>query len=302
MEGLWPPLLEVYSRAIQHYGARSLSSLVFAQLLQILIVKAAAAQGWTGFAAFTSEALLGNHHLVFLPLPIILASASAGLVVVVLCALQGWTRVASAFRRQVDRRSWLLSLPRTEDVAALPSRKRQLVPVIALLLAVATIIPYQGAVLILFLVHALSTSAAVPISPIEFDSTSSGASTSGPDAALLSRSNLYTSVLCLLLSLLPVNAPVLVVWARDLLANWRRPFVGDHNTLRVVGVIAVVVACEGGRFLVPSRHDHTAVRVLESALWTLSVFAIAFGSRHLYRVYDLANVALFVLAGLLWTA
>lgn len=46
----------------------------------------------------------------------------------------------------------------------------------------------------------------------------------------------------------------------------------------------------------------TAVRVLESALWTLSVFAIAFGSRHLYRVYDLANVALFVLAGLLWTA
>lgn len=133
-----------------------------------------------------------------------------------------------------------------------------------MLLAVATLIPFQGAVLILYLVHALSTLAA---SPVDRFRDSSGArpaahtpSTLAPDAATASRANLYASVLGLLLWLLPVNAPVLVVWVRDLLANWRQPFVGDHNVLRVVGVVAVVVACEGGRFLTPARRDQCAQR------------------------------------------
>jgi glycosylphosphatidylinositol deacylase len=117
----------------------------------------------------------------------------------------------------------------------------------ALLLAVSTLIPYQGAVLILFLVHALSTLAARPVA--------SPSSVAILDTAAISRFNLYSSIFGFLLWLLPVNAPVLVVWARDLLANWRQPFVGDHNVLRVVGIVAVVVACEGGRSLSPARRD-----------------------------------------------
>jgi hypothetical protein len=39
--------------------------------------------------------------------------------------------------------------------------------------------------------------------------------------------------------------------------------------------------------------------MLEGAFWTLSAFAFAFGSRYLYRAYDLANVSLAILAGLL---
>jgi hypothetical protein len=42
--------------------------------------------------------------------------------------------------------------------------------------------------------------------------------------------------------------------------------------------------------------------MLEGAFWTLSAFAFAFGSRYLYRAYDLANVSLAILAGLLWIA
>jgi hypothetical protein len=110
--GTWPPLLEVYSSGIQLYGLRSLGILTMAQLLQMITVQYAAAQGWTRLAALASEALLGNHHLIFLALPAVLVSATAGLVVVVLSALQGWTRIASDIGRLVDRRGLLLSLPK----------------------------------------------------------------------------------------------------------------------------------------------------------------------------------------------
>lgn len=130
-----------------------------------------------------------------------------------------------------------------------------------LLLAVATIIPYQGAVLILFLVHALSTLAAQPPPPAPLSAAATRPSASPTPASLTSaapasRASQYVSVLALVLcGLLPTSAPVLAVWARDVLADWREPFTGDHNVLRVVGVVGTVAACEGGRFLAPDRKD-----------------------------------------------
>ena len=100
-----------------------------------------------------------------------------------------------------------------------------------LLLLVATFVPYQLAFLVSYLIHSLSTLSSLR------SATSS------------SRSNLYTSVLYLLLWLLPVNAPVLVVWVRNLQANWTEPFGGDHNVLDIAGILVLVEMLSGGRTL-----------------------------------------------------
>lgn len=112
-----------------------------------------------------------------------------------------------------------------------PFRRRELIPILLLLALVATFVPYQLAFLVSYLIHSLSTLSALrtPNSPC--------------------RSNLYMSVLYLLLWLLPVNAPVLVVWVRNLQANWTEPFGGDHNVLDITGVLVMVEMFSGGRSL-----------------------------------------------------
>lgn len=110
--GTWPPLLESLSLAIKSHGVHLLGALTLVQLVQLFAVRLASSHGWTHAAALASEALLGNHHAVLLLLPAALASAIAGLVVIVLAALAGWVRIGSACGRYVDRRGWLFALPR----------------------------------------------------------------------------------------------------------------------------------------------------------------------------------------------
>lgn len=96
----------------------------------------------------------------------------------------------------------------------------------------ATFIPYQLAFLASYLIHSLST-----------------LSSARTSSTLPFRANLYSSVLFFLLWLLPLNAPVLVVWVRNLQVNWMEPFGGDHNVLDIVGVLLLVEMFSGGRSL-----------------------------------------------------
>lgn len=45
------------------------------------------------------------------------------------------------------------------------------------------------------------------------------------------------SGLVLLLTGLPVNGSILVVWVRNLAARWNHPFASDHNIFHCVGVV-----------------------------------------------------------------
>jgi len=66
-----------------------------------------------------------------------------------------------------------------------------------------------------------------------------------------SRYNLMSTLALLLVVLIPFNAPVLAVWGRNIWADWRNPFPGDWDTMRILPLLALVWLCVSGRPIRP---------------------------------------------------
>jgi hypothetical protein len=70
------------------------------------------------------------------------------------------------------------------------------------------------------------------------------------DSFAASREAQHLLLLNIMAWLLPLKAPVLVVWVRNLLVGWRAPLGGaDHNPLRVAAVLLLVQVVSSGRVL-----------------------------------------------------
>lgn len=142
------------------------------------------------------------------------------------------------------------SLADTPDTLPL----QRVLTIIVLLLLVLFFAPYQFAYLVIVLVHLFSTirclvlaQEAAPASP-----NSAGPSSAVTAAAarrLWDRYHYAFSVLFVLVTLLPINALILVVWVRNLAVGWLAPFSSDHNVLMVVGFLANVEALHSGKML-----------------------------------------------------
>ncbi|KAL7417647.1 PGAP1-like protein-domain-containing protein [Mrakia frigida] len=280
--GSFPAFQDTFSETIWTFHIVLPAGLIALSAVQSILVRALACSSPTTSAWFAGL-LLGNHHLFFLPLPAISAVVITGLASLLLGVQRGALAVGGWILSVVDRKGTILKLHSPTDPR--PSfRPRNLLPIFILLGLVATFIPYQLAFLVSYLIHSLST----------LSSTRSA-------STIPSRTNLYSSVLFLLLWLLPLNAPVLVVWVRNLQVNWMEPFGGDHNVLDIVGILLLVEMFSGGRSLEESSKGRRRIRVLEFSFYALSFASFVFGSRYIHRVYDLANLSLSLVAASLVT-
>jgi hypothetical protein len=66
-----------------------------------------------------------------------------------------------------------------------------------------------------------------------------------------SRYNLMSTLALLLVVLIPFNAPVLAVWGRNIWADWRNPFPGDWDIIRISPLLTLVWLCVSGRAVKP---------------------------------------------------
>ena len=66
-----------------------------------------------------------------------------------------------------------------------------------------------------------------------------------------SRYNLMSTLALLMVVLIPFNAPVLAVWGRNIWADWRNPFPGDWDTIRILPLLTLVWLCVSGRPIRP---------------------------------------------------
>jgi hypothetical protein len=66
-----------------------------------------------------------------------------------------------------------------------------------------------------------------------------------------SRYNLMSTLALLLVVLIPFNAPVLAVWGRNIWADWRNPFPGDWDAIRILPLLTLVWLCVSGRPIKP---------------------------------------------------
>lgn len=105
---------------------------------------------------------------------------------------------------------------------------RRNMTIAVLLLLVVTIIPYQFAYAVLCLVQAVTCIRAIKTAQ---------ESQTPPSYHFY---NYAHSMLILMLWILPINAPVLVVWIHNLTVHWMTPFSTHHNLLSVLGYILLV--------------------------------------------------------------
>ncbi|GAA5902278.1 hypothetical protein JCM6882_000490 [Rhodosporidiobolus microsporus] len=260
-------------------------------------------------SAWVATALLGNEGAVWAWVAPVLVLAGVGVVVVEWAAVSLLVTGLAGAMRVLQKRGWM-SFHESRETLPL----QRILTIVALLLTVLIFAPYQFAYLVLVLVHLWTTIRsllvaweATPSPPPSASSTSSAPSTTPPSTAITPQStraawsayHFSLSLLLLLLTLLPVNALILVVWVRNLAVGWLAPFSSDHNVLMLVGYLAVVESAQGGRMVLrPAKGGAgSPASILTTALLLLpAAFSLLYGIRSAHTMYPLTNVAMFWLA------
>lgn len=178
----------------------------------------------------------------------------------------------------------------------------------------------------LFLVHFLTTirlhgssrepSTYEPLARREDEPTSATRDVaSGSD--IQDRYHFSFSILFLILSILPLNALILVVWVRNLAVGSFAPFSSDHHVLSIFGFMALVEALHSGKMIPRTTHASAYVysrrqvfiftrvetltallirrhRRLSRATWfsvgATVAYSLVYGIRRAYGVYTLENI------------
>ena len=106
-----------------------------------------------------------------------------------------------------------------------------------LILMVVTVIPYQFAYMVLCVVQIATCVRALK---------TARESQSAPSCNFY---NYTHSMLVLMLWILPINMPILIVWAHNLAVHWLTPFSTHHNLLAVLGYILLVEMMSTGNMI-----------------------------------------------------
>lgn len=238
-------------------------------------------------------------------------------------------RKSSTSLRADEVYSKYVSLAEAPGVGLRNGLGRRLLVAGLLVLTVVTIVPYQFAYIALCVIQLTTAVRALCVTRTTLASTptsspsskgftpSTGISAASshattkpllPTTARLHNSNFanYThSLLLLLLWIIPINAPVLVVWARNLAANWLAPFDSPSpitssaaaGLMAVAGILAVVEAMRTGR-MVPRAPSRGWRLITNLGLFALALYAAVFGVSFAYRMHFAVNALAAWLAAL----
>ncbi|GAA6008956.1 hypothetical protein JCM11491_003846 [Sporobolomyces phaffii] len=270
-----------------------------------------------GTSRWIRDAFLGTSDGFWVPLFPVLVVASFAILIVEYIGLSMLVNIVAWMAHRLARKS---SLAKSAISSSGPDAKHltplQRLTALALLVVLTLFFaPYQFAFLVLFLVHLLTTirilvsmetdTAYVPID--QHDSTA-GASTraaSSPAREATAQPlpprwdayHLSFSVLFLLLSLVPSNALVLVVWVRNLAVGSFAPFSSDRQPWSILGFLALVESIHS-RTLVPDRPssppsttlNRTSLAVTLCVAIGSAAYSLLYGIRSAHGIYAWANV------------
>ncbi|KAF9037812.1 PGAP1-domain-containing protein [Hymenopellis radicata] len=235
-----------------------------------------------GFVPLPASIFLGNHGIPLLaPIGPLLLLISTGLVgcSCVLLSLLIWlfklvlTRFHNQSRQEVVTASTLISMA-------------------LILLAVWLFIPWQVAFLGCWTIQFM-TCASTKAASENNQASTSGTRRNSDASSLNANNNCNLHILLFMTWLLPLAAPVLVVWVRTLLsAGPTTPFDGDHFVLNVAPFLVLVDF--SSRTTGTAIFRRTRSEKYVSARWGFLVVggvALIFGSRKAYMVFDAARLA-----------
>ena len=145
-----------------------------------------------------------------------------------------------------------------------------------LLLMVSTIIPYQFAYL-----DAVFVQIYVCVRAVRLVHTSASGSHQNFN-------NYSHSILILMLWILPINIPVLLVWARNLAVHWLTPFSSHHNVLSIMPYLVLVETLTSGKMI--PRLTGRSRYITNVMLFGVAVYAAVYGVSYAYMLHHLVNV------------
>lgn len=249
-----------------------------------------ASTGWLGWGGNATESavdftkndlLLGSKDPIFLFLVPLFGLISVGICVGVNYASLGLTYVFYLpYSFLTARPAWV----RVEDLSgrsvapafAASSPRRRIITTCILLFLVSTFIPYQFAYLDAVLVQLSTCTRALRL----VRETRSGA-----------HYNFYNyshSMLILMLWVLPINIPVLLVWAHNLAVHWLTPFSSHHNVLSIMPYLILVETLTCGKMIprVGSRARH----ITSVLFFILAIYAAVYGVTYAYALHHIVNL------------
>jgi GPI inositol-deacylase len=154
--------------------------------------------------------------------------------------------------------------------------RRRAINTAVLLLLVAFVIPYQFAFVVACIVQ-LATSTRALRYAREIGS-----------ATQINFSNYTHSIFMLMLSVLPINVPVLVVWIHNLAVHWLTPFSSHHNILSIMPLVLLVETLTSGAMI---PRITTKVSYMTNVIFFgLAVFTAMYGVTYAYMLHQLVNL------------
>ncbi|KAL1915161.1 uncharacterized protein VTP21DRAFT_7642 [Calcarisporiella thermophila] len=174
------------------------------------------------------DVLIGNLDPFFWWLPGFFLVISCGVAVAVWLMVGGFVRGVVRIILTLGKMDivplWTLNRRQLQETH-LSRLRRRLVTTVVLFVLIATLIPHQFAFIVAVLVELVTCVRAGVLSHIASD----------PLDRLKHRDRFHylEGVLILLVTLLPFNLPVLMVWIRNLSVKWFVPFSSDHNIAAV---------------------------------------------------------------------
>ena len=94
-------------------------------------------------------------------------------------------------------------------------------------------------------------------------------------------------MLILMIWILPINIPVLLVWAHNLAVHWLTPFSSHHNVLSIMPYLILVETLTCGK-MVP-RVTSRARYITNVLFFFLAVYAAVYGVTYAYILHHIAN-------------
>ncbi|GAA5955116.1 hypothetical protein JCM3765_003199 [Sporobolomyces pararoseus] len=248
------------------------------------------------------NAFLGTSDLFWVPFFPFLVFASISVVVLEYSILSLLINSIAFVGRVLAARSRLVSSMLSHDPKSCHlSPLQRTIALAFLLLLTIFFAPFQFAYLVLFLIHLLTT-IRLPVSasnsrytPLQ-QQESTDSSTSTLEIPVTVSNELWDqyhfafSILFFLLSLLPMNALILIVWVRNLAVGWFAPFSSDHHVLSILGFLAVVESNHSGKLLSRTSPSSAFSRISSILAVSAAAYSLLYGIRSAHRIYIFGNV------------
>ncbi|GAA5974580.1 hypothetical protein JCM5350_001203 [Sporobolomyces pararoseus] len=300
----FPPFevaLSIFAR--RHLPALLVTVTGFAYLQSLLShFKSSSIEGSSSVPTWIRDSLLGTSDLFWVPFFPFLLLASFSIVCLEYLILSLLVNTVAFVGRALAARNRLVNSMLSFDMKdSHLSPFQRIIALVFLLLFTIFFAPYQFAYLVLFLVHLLTTirllvsARTFKYTPLQQrEGTEPPSSTSETSATvsneLWDQFQFAFSILFLLLSLLPMNALILIVWVRNLAVGSFAPFSSDHQVFSILGFLAVVESVHSGKMLSRLSTSSSLSRISSILAISIAAYSLLYGIRSAHRIYVLGNV------------